>query len=264
VSPDLETLRAYVDGELPQQHRAALEAALAVNPELAAQVDMLYASRLPYQRAFAQAPVPPVPETLQARVAELAAVALASQHVPQDIAVAGAGGHRRRRLAFAGLLLLGVGAGVGYAVGLRRTPGDGPAVEPWLLKVASYHSMYTRETVLDDGTGLAQAAVLKQRLSQQLGLHMKVPDLSAQGLRFARAQQLQFEGRLVVQLVYLPQTGAPVALCLMRAAAQPERLLVLQGLQVLAWHAEGWAYVLIGEPGAQLQTIKRRTSAAVV
>lgn len=263
--PDLDELRAYVDGELPPQRRAEVEAAIAANAELAAQAQTLFASRLPYQSAFAQVPIQPVPKALQARVAELASVATASQ----EMRFAGAGGpapsgHPR---GSSGVWLAWLLAGliVGGVAAQRIGQSAAPAAEPWVLKVGSYHSMYARETVLDDeGAGLAQASVLKQRLRQQLGLALKVPDLSAQGLRFVRAQQLQFEGRLVLQLVYLPKQGLPVALCLTPAQAQPERALELNGLQAVTWQNQGWAYVLIGSlPMTQLQALRREMPAAL-
>ena len=262
--PDLDELRAYVDGELQPQRRAEVEAAIAANAELAAQAQTLFASRLPYQSAFAQVPVQPVPKALQARVAELASVAAASH----EMRLAGAGGpapsSHPRGSSWRWLAWLLAGLIVGGVAAQRIGQGPAPAAEPWVLKVGSYHSMYARETVLDDGAGLAQAGVLKQRLRQQLGLALNVPDLSAQGLRFVRAQQLQFEGKLVLQLVYLPKQGLPVALCLTPALAQAERTLELDGLQAVTWQNQGWAYVLIGSlPVTQLQALRREMPAAV-
>ena len=263
--PDLDELRAYVDGELGPQRRGEVEAALAANAELAARAQTLFASQLPFQSAFAEVPVQPVPKALQARVAELVSVASASH----EIGLAGAGGPvlsgkpRGSRWMWLAWLLAGLVVG-GFAA-LRTGQGAAPAAEPWVLNVGSYHSMYARETVLDDdGAGLAQASALKQRLRQQLGLELKVPDLSAQGLRFVRAQQLQFGGKLVLQLVYLPKEGLPVALCLTPAQAQPERLVELNGLRAVTWQNQGWAYVLIGSlPMAQLQALRREIPAAL-
>ena len=92
-----------------------------------------------------------------------------------------------------------------------------------------------------------------------------LPDLGAQGLQFARALRLQFDGRTALQLVYLPDRGAPGALWLMPAASQPERALALDGQQALAWHAGGWAYVLIGAlPLEQMQALRQRLPAALI
>lgn len=256
--PDTETVMAYVDGELPPQRRMEVEAAIAANAELAATVEALFASRLPYQSAFAHEPVPPVPQALQARVAELAAVATASH----EMALAGAHGGTAAgkatgsKLGWMMLLLVGLLVGYVAATGLARVTH--PAAEPWILKVSNYHSMYARETVMDGASGIVQTESLQQRLHRHQGLNLQIPDLKAQGLQFVRAQQLQFEGQMVLQLVYLPERGLPVALCLTPAAIQPERAVTLDGLQAVTWHAKGWAYVLIGSlPLPKMEEIRR-------
>ena len=104
-----------------------------------------------------------------------------------------------------------------------------------------------------------------QRRLQQQGLVLQIPDLQAKGLRFVRAQQLQFEGRMVLQLVYLPEQGLPVALCLTPLPAQRERSVAVEGLQALTWHAKGWAYLLVGSlPAAQMEKIRRDVPAALI
>ena len=271
MSPDIETLRSYVDGELPPQRRMEVEAAIAADAELATQVEALSASRLPYLSAFAQERLAPVPADLQQRVAELTAVAAASH----DMALAAAGhapaeargGPRPgrpgdARLIWLGLLLLGLF--VAYLSIMQAGRPAAPGAEPWVLKVASYHSMYARETVTDGGTDRSQTEALQRRLQQQ-GLALKIPDLGASGLRFVRAQQLQFEGKMVLQLVYLPQDGPPIALCLTPTPAQPERSMAVDGLQTLTWHAGGWGYVLVGSlPATEMLSIKRGLPAALI
>ena len=70
---------------------------------------------------------------------------------------------------------------------------------------------------------------------------------------------LLYSRETVLQLVCLPGRGAPVALCPMPAASQPERALALDGQHALAWHAKGWADVLIGAlPQEQLQALRQR------
>ena len=264
MSPDIELVRAYVDGELPAQRRAEVEAAIAANAELAATVETMFASRLPYQSAFAQVPLPAVPKDLERRIADLASVATASA----ETRLVGAGTQQvsgpLSGFKFTWMLLLLAGLLVGYAAATRLPQWAIPNAEPWVRKVSNYHSMYSRETVVDDGAGVAQAAALKTRLQQQ-GLALRIPDLSSQGLRFVRAQQLQFDGKMVLQIVYLPSAGVPVALCLTPASAQPERSVSLDGLQAVTWQSGAWAYVLIGGlPMAQLQTIRLQIPSALI
>ena len=281
MSPDLETLRAHADGKLTPLRRAEVDAAIAADPALAALSAALFASRLPYRSAFDRDAPPPVPAALRARVAELAAVARASElasvgNTSQTLASAGASaGSRHHATAPASgrptrrwaLLLLLSGVVLGCLLAAALATLKQREVEPWLRSVITYHTMYSRETVTDGGPGLgqAQAVALRKALHDQQGLALTVPDLRAQGLQFVRAQRLQFDGRTVLQLVYLPERGAPVALCLMPAASQPERAFALDGQRALAWHAGGWAYVLIGAlPLERLQALRQRLPVTLI
>lgn len=267
MRPDLETLLAYADGELTPERRAEIDAAIAVDTELAASVAALLASRLPYRSAFEQEVAPPVPAALHTRVAELSSVAVAGE------AMACAQASRGRSVMPANsrarwMLTLLAGAMFGYLAAVAvNTAQRGPA-EPWLRSAITYHAMYSRETVIDSSPALAQtqAQTLLKVLHEREGLGLKkVPDLGAQGLQFVRAQQLQFNGRVVLQLVYLPKQGAPVALCLMQTPSQPERSIDLEGQHALAWHAKGWAYVLIGSlPLHQMQALRQLVPPALI
>jgi anti-sigma factor RsiW len=126
--------------------------------------------------------------------------------------------------------------------------------------------MYARETVTDQGTDTrGQLQVLRKALREQLNVDLNPPDLSAQGLTLVRAQRLHFEGRTVLQLVYLPPQGMPLALCLMQAPSQPERSFVQEGQQALSWHAGGWTHVLIGSlPPERMQAIRRQLPASAL
>ena len=299
MSPDPEALLAYVDGELPPQRRAAVEAAIAADPALAAMTAHLQASRLPYFQAFAQQAAVPVPPTLTAHVDALlappgaapapaflgalagsaasAATVAASGGLSGASAVAGHGpaaapdrrGAGPSSLWWTGLgMLLSLFAGLAAATWLQ--PSAPPLADPWVRKVASYHAMYARETV-QDGESAGQISTqalptqaLLRRLQQQ-GLSLRIPDLSGQGLQFVRAQQLQFEGRPVLQLVYLPRRGLPVAVCLMPATAQAEQAVQVDGQHALTWFANGWAYVLIGSlPAPDMQQIRRSLPTALL
>jgi len=247
MSLDNETLLAYVDGELSPQMRIETEKAIEASSELQQSVRAMFASRLPYQSAFAQEKLPPVPPYLEQRVAELTAVAQASH----DLALADHDGSRnsttRRGPSMAWMLLvLVVGLMLGYTAALQRKGSESLGVAPWIQRAASYHSMYSRDTVLDGSGGQVQFAALKERLLQQHGLNLKIPDFSRENLQFVRAQQLHFDGKMVLQLVYLPQQGMPVALCLTPNAGQGESAATVEGQQAVAWHQQGWAYVLLG------------------
>jgi anti-sigma factor RsiW len=267
MRPDLETLRAYADGELAPEQQQQVAAAIAADAELAHTARALSASSLAYQQAYASVAVPPVPAALHAHLAGLLPAAVATEnlawagpaHSPRQ---APRDGSRWKvpALLWFGLLIVCLAALVIAA--LQR-----PAAEPWLKSVMSYHAMYSRDTVTDSGpeTGATQLQALRQVLQAQLGLDLRAPDLSPQGLQFVRAQRLQFEGKLVLQLIYLPRQGEPVALCLMQAASQPERALTSGAQHALAWQRGGWAYVLVGTMAPeQLQALRQQLGSPII
>jgi anti-sigma factor RsiW len=279
--PDEVTLLAYVDGELPAHSRSEVEAAIAANAELARTVSAMQVSRLPYRSAYEQQPVPAVPAGLRAQVDELASVALASRELAsrqfasrelaaREMAAAGGapadrgakGSWPRAGWCAAMLVMLAIGWFAGYLGGQRAQAAP---VEPWVRMVSSYHSMYSRDTVLDGGVATAQVAALKARLAIQHGLSLKIPDLESDGLSFVRAQQLQFNGKMVLQLVYLPKQGLPIALCLIPSSQQAERSLTIDGQQAVTWRTGDWGYLLIGQkPLPELERLRGKLTAAVV
>jgi anti-sigma factor RsiW len=269
MSLDEQTLLAYVDGDLSAQRRAEVEAALAVNAELALAVRHLQGSRLPYQSAFERAALPsmpPLPDALRERIDALSAVAVASHGAAlvgqgRALSLGQVPAGNQRWLLMAGLalmtLLLGLALGRWSATGLGKAGGS--SIEPWVVAASNYHALYARETVLDGGEASAQVAALKARLLTQYNINLQIPDLKPEGLRFMRAQQLQFDGKLVIQLVYLPQIGLPVALCLTPTTAQGNRATTLYQQQVIAWQNGAWAYALVGQlPAPAMQRLRER------
>jgi anti-sigma factor RsiW len=69
-------LMAYVDGNLPPQDRQKIEAEIRGSVKTAARIALLQASRLPYRQAFAHQKLPPVPQGLIKRIADMVLAAL--------------------------------------------------------------------------------------------------------------------------------------------------------------------------------------------
>ena len=67
--PDVDLIRAYVDGALIPSGRLEVEAAVSGSEGLMTLVRAMHASRLPYQSAHAQVRCPPVPTALEMRIA---------------------------------------------------------------------------------------------------------------------------------------------------------------------------------------------------
>ncbi len=169
---------------------------------------------------------------------------------------------------------LRVGAAVGLGGALlgaagvawfTRKPSQAQESIPrWVDAIAQYQSLYVRETL----TGTIQSSVQAQGIvrafaqSSQLPDFM-TPDLSSQGLIFQRAQRLNFDNIPLLQIVYLPAEGRPLALCAMPAiplklvpTADSSQPLASHGMTSSYWQRNGLAWVVVADWSPErLQTL---------
>ena len=285
-------LMAYVDGELPPHQREEVERELRTSPDAAERVALLQASRLPYRDAFAAQKLPPVPPSLSAKIEEMARAAKAKTAQPvaspdisvNDPVVPRAPGtassspiRSRLRVAPAWLGVAFLAGAFACGLVLRLGPGMGPAsntgaslasvgtgVSPWVMAAASYQQLYSRDTLayVDPDANLSIKTV--KEIREDDGLALRIPDLSAAGLTFKRVQRLRFNNKPLVQIVYLPEKGAPVALCVMKevkpdAAVEDKRV---ASMTVVTWRQAELGYALIGQPeGVDLAALGKQISA---
>ena len=283
-------LMSYVDDEVSPQQRAEVEAALAQSPELAQRAAALRASRLPYQAAFRAQTLSTMPPALAARIAAMAQAAARAPEAlspaaanPRSASPSGAAASataaaspaqpahpamRARRAAANGVaawLALAFVAGaficgavLRYAPGAAQLAGVTPrtvvaaaAPLPWIQSVVGYQSLYTRDTLADLDSDPAATARMVNQIHQDDALPVNVPDLSAAGLTFKRVQRLRFNGRALVQIAYLPQRGAPVALCVIGDSKPDQPLQVQQvgEMKVVTWRRQHLSYALLAKDG---------------
>jgi anti-sigma factor RsiW len=241
---DETDLLAYVDGQLSPERQAEVEAAAAGSPNLAARLHAMRASVLPYGAAFTAQALPPVPPRLSARVAELLR---AHSHGWQRrgsswprLATAFAAGVLCCALA---LKLLSTGPGLPNAA----------QVSPWIQAVADYQQLYSRETLAN----VSEDHQLSERVISDLrtvdDMNVRVADLRGAGLTFKRVQRLSFNHQAVVQMVYLPEHGEPVAVCVTRDSRPDEapHLHRIGDLSTVAWRRDNLGYVLLGKNSPQ-------------
>jgi anti-sigma factor RsiW len=286
---------AYVDGELTAQQRDEVEQMMRDSPETAEKVALLIGSALPYQAAFKQQAVPPVPASLILNVNALVArhaqthhadpAYAASDRVEPTAAPASTlqrpvegeswltrlfGRPRLGWLAVAfatGATCYGLVLQAGVTGLLensdRELQGSAVAqIQPsaWVRQAASYQQLYSRDTlgyVTPDAESVTRTVADIRQID---GLALRIPDLSAAGLTFKRVQRLRFNNKPLVQLVYTPQQGDPVALCVMKEpmADQSVAQLTVSGMNVVVWRQSELGYALIGTPdGVNLNEVAR-------
>ncbi|MGF6855846.1 anti-sigma factor [Paraburkholderia sp. CI3] len=285
---DDTTLLAYVDGELPPDECTHVESAIRESDDVASRLSILRASQLPYAEAFSQQALPPVPETLRRKVDELIRQHLAGASAQGAVNAADAidtatsgessipsGGNVHRLKPRASLPWLAVAfvagvfsCGIAFRLlpqltggGAITTASNDPGVSPWIAAAAGYQQLYTRDTVASLQPDMRATAATAANIRQYDNLALQIPDLRSQGLSFKRVQRLRFRGKPLVQIVYLPEHGGPVALCVLKEAkadAAPARDRV-GGMDVVAWRRGQLGYALIGEHGGvDLEALGKR------
>lgn len=285
MDTDVVLLMAYVDGELSPEQTREIDAEVARSPQAAALVADLMASKLPYQQAFARQKLPPVPAGLSASIDAMVRAHVSSQ--PATVAandhVSPAGASDATAPIRSRLRATPVWLGAAFAAGIvccavtltlfpltggrLREAGNAPnaTVAAWVQAAAGYQQLYSRETVapLVADTDASAKTVAAIRHDDQLAV--QVPDLQADGLEFKRVQRLRFHGRPLVQIVYLPKEGAPIALCVMAKTRQSGDRVTGQeiaGMNVVTWNKGELAYALIGNPqGVDLGALGKRIAA---
>ena len=251
MSIDETDLLAYVDGQLSPERLAEVEAAVARSAHLQARLAAMRASALPYAAAFERQTLPPVPPQLSKHVADL---------------LSDSDSRQRRRPSWLPLAASFAAGVLCCALALKLvSPGAAPSsaalVSPWIQAVADYQALYSRETL----THVTEDPELTRRVIRDLqsadGLTVRVPDLRSAGLSFKRVQRLSFHRQPVVQMVYLPEHGEPVAVCVTPDARPDEapRAQQIGSMTTVVWRRNNLGYVLLGRSPAQaLMGVGRR------
>ncbi|MET3824208.1 MULTISPECIES: anti-sigma factor [Burkholderia] len=264
-------LMAYVDGELTSHEREEVDRAIDTSADIARRVALFEASVLPYQYAFQRQEWPPLPQSLVSKVAEIARAytgpsapsavggarrADAPASRPDARAPSSAPVRSRVRTMVPWLAVAFVAGAFCCGVVLHFAPQDAlttarTQMSPWIMAAVNYQRLYTRDTVAFDSSNLAAAAHMVENIRRDDGLRIRIPDLRSVGLTFKRIQRLNFNHKPLVQIVYLPEKGLPVALCVMKDE-RPDTALARQqvgSMEVVTWRRARMTYALIAAPG---------------
>jgi anti-sigma factor RsiW len=270
MRPDHSNLLAYVDGELEPAASALIEEALGSSTALRESVELLRASNLPYREAFGTQKLPPVPEDLQRGIEAMAQAAQVSLYRPRR---RGSARGRPAPLWLAAAFVAGAFfTGSVLRFGPAMLPGSGnPGVmiargetAAWMRSAADYQALYSRDTLADVTPDLAGSAKTVAAIQHVDGLVLRVPDLHETGLTFKTIARLRFRNKPLIQILYLPEHGAPVALCVVKDTRADQQIAQQQltGMTVVSWRQNELAYALIGQPDTlDLQAIARQISA---
>lgn len=229
-----DLIRAHTEAAKLRATAQAQQAEQAVTPA-AAQGDNAQSANDPAIEHDAHMP-PSAPVRSRMRIA------------PAWLAVAFVGG------AFCCGVVLRLAPGVGFNEA-GKTSGNTTTVAaatmgslPWVQVAASYQQLYSRDTVAHLWPDSSDAQSTVNEIRNEDGIALRVPDLSKAGLRFIRVQRLKFHGRPLVQIIYLPQKGDPVALCVIKEnkANQSVASQSIDTMNVVTWRESNLGYALIG------------------
>jgi len=243
-----ELLVAYVDGQLAPKQAQAVDKVLAQDDVLAKRVSALKTAHKRLEAAFdailagaeADLAAHPVPRPRGFFVSW-------SALVQASLATAG--------MVLAAVMLL---AGLGWPLQMPKIVWrDSVAVdmEPvgalprdWREEVARAQALIGRDSFELGVESQTNAELARFQLARMIGPNLLVPELGAQGLRFARAQVLRFEGKPVAQLLYLDARGAPFALYAKAGEGSEEAGFKRYGaIGAVSFAHDGIAYLIAGE-----------------
>jgi anti-sigma factor RsiW len=219
-------LCAYADGELDPETAREIETLAAQNPAVRRRIALLRESRALMHAAWSQPQYTDVPGPL--RISTERAVFDARRR-------AAILSWSHRALVAAGLLIVfALGAATMRIIEHGTVlPPDG--VAGVLQEVAEYHPVYAREVEHLVEVPASRREHIEEWLGARVGLKLRVPDLSAQGLTFQGARLVAIHDRALAQLMYTGEKDQRVALCVTKLAGRPSetpQTLVYDGLKL--------------------------------
>lgn len=238
--PSDEQLTAFLDGELPQQEMARIEALANEDEEVAARIEFLANGSMPFREAFAPLLDEAPKDRLEAMLAAIPAPAAAAKTERSAITRRGLFG------ALAASLAVGIIADRAY-LGIGRNLGRDEGSE-WRSVVAEYIALYTPDTLAGPVPPADVQTAQLARVDSKLGLNLSPEAVALPGVDFKRAQLLEYDDHPLAQIAYLdPETG-PMALCIVRSdkgEKEPD-IEGRKGMNVIYWSTATHAFMLIG------------------
>jgi anti-sigma factor RsiW len=243
-----ELLVAYVDGQLARKQTQAIDKVLEQDDVIAKRVRALKRAHGRLEAAF---------EALLAGEEADAMANASSQPAGFFVAWSTLG---KVTLASAGLVAACVMmlAGFGWPLSapefasrpaIVADPDYVGSIAPtWQEDAARAQVLLGRASVEVGLESQGNAELVGFQLAQAIGPNLAVPDLTSHGLRFMRGQLLRSGDEPLAQLLYLGQSGAPLALYAKKGeATEAPSFRRYRALGGVTWSQDGITYLLAGE-----------------
>lgn len=239
-----EKLSAFLDGELSEVEAAEIEAALAVDPDLVAELEALMVADGVAKEAFAEVLDDPVPMELAAAIQGApVGTAANSPEAPR--------GYSGWFAAALACVMLAVGGIGGFLVGSPQETQVAAAAPGWLADIADYHAVYAGQKRHLVEVGADESDHIETWLTASVGATVRIPDLAANGLTFEGGRLLVAAGKPVAQLMYTDAGGAVVALCLIATDAPRDGFAdrTIGAFDMVSWGGRDANFVVVGDTG---------------
>jgi anti-sigma factor RsiW len=207
-----QELHAYVDGTLPEERRAALDAQLEQDADFAAKVSDYFSLNNMLHERYDRVLAEPVPARLKPRIRKSWRNAV---NWPQ----------------FAGMaatLVVGIGIGLGYN-GLKQPGNPSPSsggnltatrytdsVANFAQQAAVAHVVYSPDTQHPVEIGEDHEQELVKWLSSRIGMNVRPPSLANSGFQLIGGRLLPGSDGPIAQFMYNDAHGERVTLCISR------------------------------------------------
>jgi anti-sigma factor RsiW len=225
-----------LDGELPQDERAAYERWLETKPDMHAKSRRYEADRDLLRGAVAGVLDEPVPDRL-------------TKIMAGETRPASRNSAQRWRMAAAALIFAAGGLG-GYLLGASGwRPVNGTAIQLADGAIAA-HAIYAAEKLHVVEVGADQKEHLVGWLSKRIGVTLVAPDLSAEGFELIGGRLLPAAAtKTAAQFMYQDRTGNRISLYVARDSSNTEtgfRLLEEGETRALYWLDDGYGCAVAG------------------
>lgn len=255
-------LSAYLDGQLPADEVAEIDAILADDAAARAVYEKLKLGSEFGARAFERMLQEPIPLDLVRNIKEarggdddtssslgFAAIPISETRAP-------------RRSAFwpqalaASLVIFLAGGAVGYLISEQKQTSFQSAANEftpartWLDDIADYHRIYARQARHLVEVPASEKDHIAEWLSASTGVAFTVPDLTAQKLTFEGARLLVANGKPTAQLLYRDAENEIFAICFLKSDPVEGTTAMVESMRndvgLISWQKGDASFVVVG------------------
>lgn len=245
-----EILAAFLDEELSEAERARVETALAADMTLADRLHALEFDTSAFVKSYDTLKQSAPAEKLQNTLSEI----LENPHTQSNASYIP--NARKGLIAASVVLVLGLGVGLGFALGKigflqpnSQVEQQIASKEEWRQAVAEYQALYTSNTLNRVNFPVNEQKENLAALSKDIDLEITIEKLLLSELEFKRGQVLNYKGKKLVQLAYLYENSKPVAFCILNESQGEIELSPEQrkNLEIVHWTKNGRSFMIIGD-----------------